>query len=127
MAIRHAAGKMPRSVQSFDLGPSSRRNHEHFPETGVGPAARLRSCGDDNEIDHNTFRDKDTEGQMLFIQGPGTTMCKRNWVHHNLFLDFRNSHKNNASGLHIGSSHRSMDSGFSVVEYNLFVRNVGEN
>ena len=83
--------------------------------------------GDDNEIDHNTFRDKETEGQMLFIQGPGTTMCKRNWVHHNLFLDFRKTNKNNASGLHIGSSHRSMDSGFTVVEHNLFVRNVGEN
>jgi poly(beta-D-mannuronate) lyase len=92
-----------------------------------GKSTFMTVDGDDNEIDHNTFRDKDTEGQMLFIQGPGTTMCKRNWVHHNLFLDFRNSHKNNASGLHIGSSHRSMDSGFSVVEYNLFVRNVGEN
>src|SRR5688500_2736367 len=83
--------------------------------------------GDDNEIDHNTFRDKKTEGQMCFVQGPGTDMAKRNWVHHNYFLDFGKGASNNASGLHFGSSHRSMDPGYSVAEYNLFVRNIGEN
>jgi poly(beta-D-mannuronate) lyase len=92
-----------------------------------GRATYLTVDGDDNEIDHNTFRDKQTEGQMLFVQGPGTKMAKRTWVHHNYFLDFRKGAPNNASGLHIGSSHRSMDSGFSVAEHNLFVRNVGEN
>ena len=83
--------------------------------------------GDDNEIDHNTFRDKKTEGQMLMIQGPGTKMARRNWAHHNLFRDFGKGAPNNASGLHVGSSHRSMDSGFTVAEHNLFVRNIGEN
>jgi poly(beta-D-mannuronate) lyase len=83
--------------------------------------------GDDNEIDHNLFRDKKTEGQMLMIQGPGTQMAKRNWVHHNFFRDFGKGAPNNASGLHVGSSHRSMDSGFTVAEHNLFVRNIGEN
>jgi len=94
----------------------------------AGRATFLDVLGDDNEIDHNTFRDKDTEGQMLFVQGPtGDKVAKRTWVHHNYFLDFLNSHKNNASALHIGSSGRSMDSAFSVVEHNLFVRTVGEN
>jgi len=94
----------------------------------TGRGTYLDVLGDDNEIDHNTFRDKDTEGQMLFIQGPsGDKAAKRTWIHHNYFLDFKDSHKNNASALHIGSSGRSMDSAFSVVEYNLFVRNVGEN
>jgi poly(beta-D-mannuronate) lyase len=83
--------------------------------------------GDDNEVDHNTFRDKNTEGQMLFVQGPGTQMAKRNWVHHNLFLNFGKGAPNNASGLHFGSSHRSMDPGYSVAEYNLFIKNIGEN
>ena len=92
-----------------------------------GRATYLTVDGDDIEIDHNTFRDKRSEGQMLFIQGPGTQMAKRAWVHHNYFLDFGRSGRNNSTGLHIGSSHRSMDSGFSVAEYNLFVRNVGEN
>jgi poly(beta-D-mannuronate) lyase len=64
---------------------------------------------------------------MCFVQGPGTDMAKRNWVHHNYFLDFGKGAPNNASGLHFGSSHRSMDPGYSVAEYNLFVRNIGEN
>ena len=91
-------------------------------------ATYLSIAGDDNEIDHNTFRDKDTEGQMLIVDGPnGSTVAQRTWIHHNAFLDFKQTHKNNASGLHIGSSGRSMSSSFSVVEHNLFVRNVGEN
>jgi poly(beta-D-mannuronate) lyase len=99
-----------------------------------GRATYLTVDGDDNEIDHNTFRDKNTEGQMLFVQGPGpgpgdapALMAKRNWVHHNYFLNFGKGAPNNASGLHFGSSHRSMDPGYSVAEYNLFVKNVGEN
>jgi poly(beta-D-mannuronate) lyase len=88
----------------------------------------LDVLGDDNEIDHNTFRDKDTEGEMLFIQGPSADKCARHtWIHHNCFVDFKNSHKNNASAVQIGLSSRSMDSAFSVVEFNLFLRNVGEN
>jgi poly(beta-D-mannuronate) lyase len=84
--------------------------------------------GDDNEIDHNTFRDKDTEGEMLIVQGPAPDkVTRRTWIHHNYFVDFRNSHKNNASAIQIGLSSRSMDSAFSVVEHNLFVRTVGEN
>ena len=90
-------------------------------------ATFLTVNGDDNEIDYNTFRDKNTEGQMLFVQGPGTQMARRNWVHHNLFLNFGKGAPNNASGLHFGSSHRSMDPGYSVAEYNLFIKNIGEN
>jgi hypothetical protein len=93
----------------------------------TGRATYMTVDGDDNEIDHNTFRNKKTEGQMLMVQGPGTQMAKRNWIHHNYFLDFGKGAPNNASGLHVGSSHRSMDSGFTVAECNLFVRNVGEN
>jgi poly(beta-D-mannuronate) lyase len=117
-AVRLPAGvhhcRFTRNVFALKVAPDGRSTY-------------MTIDGDDNEIDHNTFRDKDTEGQMLFVQGPGTTQAKRTWIHHNYFLDFRKSGKNNASGLHVGSSHRSMDSGFSVVEYNLFVRNVGEN
>jgi len=93
----------------------------------TGRSTYLTVNGDDNEIDHNTFRDKSTEGQMCFVQGPGTLMAKRNWVHHNYFLNFGKGAPNNASGLHFGSSHRSMDPGYSVAEYNLFVKNIGEN
>jgi poly(beta-D-mannuronate) lyase len=99
-----------------------------------GRSTYLTVNGDDNEVDYNTFRDKNTEGQMCYVQGtgpgPGDTpalMAKRNWVHHNYFVDFGKGAPNNASGLHFGSSHRSMDPGYSVAEYNLFVRNIGEN
>jgi poly(beta-D-mannuronate) lyase len=93
-----------------------------------GRGTYLSVFGDDNEIDHNTFRNKKTEGQMVYVQGPGRSeMARRTWVHHNAFLDFERSRRNNSTGLHIGSSYRSMSSAFSVAEYNLFVRNVGEN
>ena len=99
-----------------------------------GRSTYLTVNGDDNEIDHNTFRDKSTEGQMCLVNGTGpgpgdapALMAKRNWVHHNYFLKFGKGAPNNASGLHFGSSHRSMDPGYSLAEYNLFVRNVGEN
>ena len=93
-----------------------------------GRSAFLGISGHDNEIDYNLFRDKDTEGQMLYIQGPGgDAMAQRNWVHHNYFLNFRRTGRNNSTALHIGSSWRSMSSAFSVVEHNLFVNNVGEN
>ena len=84
--------------------------------------------GDDNEIDHNTFRNKDTEGQMFQVHGPGDrAMAQRTWIHHNHFHDFRNSRRNNSSALHIGNSGRSMSSSYCVVEHNLFVRTRGEN
>ena len=94
----------------------------------TGRARYLSVVGDDNEIDHNTFRNKDTEGQMLQVEGPGSSaMAHRTWIHHNYFHDFKNSRRNNSSALHIGRSGRSMSSAYSVVEHNLFVRTHGEN
>jgi poly(beta-D-mannuronate) lyase len=91
-------------------------------------ARYLSVSGDDNEIDHNIFRNKDTEGQMFHLQGPGSQgMAQRTWIHHNYFHDFRNSRRNNSSALHIGHSGRSMTPAYSVVEHNLFVRTEGEN
>ena len=61
--------------------------------------------GDDNEIDHNTFRDKNNEGQMLNISGPGgAAMAQRTWVHHNYFLDFAHCGANNAAPCTSGSA-----------------------
>ncbi len=94
----------------------------------TGRARYLSVNGDDNEIDHNTFRNKNTEGQMFQVEGPDSrTMAQRNWIHHNYFHDFRNSRRNNSSALHIGHSGRSMSSAYSVVEHNLFIRTTGEN
>jgi poly(beta-D-mannuronate) lyase len=94
----------------------------------TGRARYLSVVGDNIEVDHNAFRNKDTEGQMIQVQGPGDReMAQRTWIHHNYFHDFRNSRRNNSSALHIGHSARSMSSAFSVVEYNLFVGTQGEN
>jgi poly(beta-D-mannuronate) lyase len=90
--------------------------------------AYLTVSGDDHQIDHNTFRDKNTEGQMLQVQGPAApAMAQRTWIHHNYFLNFANSGRNNASALHIGHSSRSLTPAHSLVEYNLFVGTRGEN
>jgi poly(beta-D-mannuronate) lyase len=94
----------------------------------TGRARYLHVMGDDIEIDHNVFRNKDTEGQMVHVQGAGEReMAQRAWIHHNHFHDFRNSRRNNSSALHIGHSARSMTSAYAVVEHNLFARTEGEN
>src|SRR3954466_14274362 len=63
-------------------------------------ASYLTVSGDDNEIDHNTFQNKKTEGKMLEVLGPmGSTMAQRTWIHHNYFSNFENSEQNNSSAL----------------------------
>jgi hypothetical protein len=94
----------------------------------AGRARYLAVDGDDVEVDHNEFRDKRTEGQMIHVQGPGERgMGQRAWIHHNYFHDFRNSRANNSSAVHIGHSARSMSTAHAVVECNLFVRTDAEN
>jgi poly(beta-D-mannuronate) lyase len=91
-------------------------------------ACYLTVSGDDNEIDHNTFQNKKTEGKMLEVLGPtGSAMAQRTWIHHNYFSNFENSGQNNSSALHIGNSSRSLSPSHSLVEYNLFVKTRGEN
>jgi poly(beta-D-mannuronate) lyase len=120
----HKAGEM-----ELEAGVHHCRITRNVFELAVNRRARYLSVvGDDNEIDHNTFRNKSTEGQMFQVHGPGErAMAQRTWIHHNYFHDFRNSRRNNSSALHIGHSGRSMTSAYSVVEHNLFVRTRGEN
>jgi poly(beta-D-mannuronate) lyase len=88
----------------------------------------LMISGDDAEIDHNTFQNKFTEGQMIIVHGPSTNqMAQRTWIHHNCFTNFPNAHVNNCSAIQIGVSGRSMASGHSLVESNLFLQCRGEN
>jgi hypothetical protein len=90
--------------------------------------AYMTVSGDDHQIDHNTFRDKFTEGQMLQVQGPpAPAMAQRTWIHHNYFYNFPDTGLNNTSALHIGHSARSLTPANSLVEYNLFVGTRGEN
>ena len=85
-------------------------------------------AGSDCEIDHNEFRNKKTEGEMLLVVGPGTSeMAQHTWIHHNYFHDFKSPPANNCSAIQIGMSGRSMSSGWSITEYNLFTKCAGEN
>jgi len=97
-----------------------------FQLTGDGHYLLIE--GDDTEIDHNTFQNKFTVGQMVYVQGPGTSgMAQRTWIHHNCFTNFPDTHQNNCSAIQIGLSGRSLSPAHSLVEHNLFIGCRGEN
>lgn len=105
----------------------TRNLFECVPTELAGTKPYLNISGDDNEISYNTFQNKKDEGQMISVQGPGgDRMAKRTWIHHNYFNNFPPK-ANNCSAIQIGLSGRSMDSAFTLVEYNLFERTEGEN
>jgi poly(beta-D-mannuronate) lyase len=92
-----------------------------------GEGAYLTVAGDNVEVDHNEFRDKKTLGNMISVVGTGDQVAKKLWIHHNYFHDFANAGGNGAETIRFGLSGLSMSTGGGVVEYNLFVRCVGEN
>lgn len=103
-----------------------RFSHNLFECKGTGDYIHL--VGDDNQIDYNTFQHKTTEYQMVEVLGPaGNAMAKRNWIHHNYFWDFKNTNANNSAAIEVGYSSRSMDSSFTLIEWNLFIDCRGEN
>ncbi len=105
-----------------------RFTHNLFELTGTG--SYLIVAGDNSEIDYNTFQNKNTEGRMLLVEGPGPesdVMAQNVWVHHNYFSNFENSHHNNSSSIQFGRSWCSMATAYGIVEYNLFSNCRGEN
>lgn len=93
-----------------------------------GTGRYLLVSGDDSEIDHNTFQNKSTAGQMLSIHGPGSAgMAQNTWVHHNLFQNFTSIGANGGETLQIGLSGRSLTDAHTLVENNLFIMCNGEN
>jgi hypothetical protein len=94
----------------------------------TGDGRYLLVSGDDCEIDHNTFQNKSTVGQMLSVHGPGSSgMAQRTWIHHNLFQNFSSIGGNGGETLQIGLSGRSLTDAHTLVENNLFVNCNGEN
>ena len=117
----HASGKT-----KIDVGANHCRITRNLFECG-GKGAYLTVSGDDNQIDHNTFQNKFSEGQMISVQGPGGSgMAQRSWIHHNYFYKFAPT-SNNCGSIQVGLSGRSLSSAFTIVEHNLFVRTRGEN
>jgi hypothetical protein len=81
--LTHAIG----TVQAQAGTSHCRFTRNVFQLTGEG--RYLLVSGDDCEVDHNTFQNKSTAGQMFSIHGPGSSgMAQRTWVHHNLFQNF---------------------------------------
>jgi poly(beta-D-mannuronate) lyase len=104
------------------------RNIFRCRAAGRGNKPYLTIYGDATEIAFNTFEEKDTEGCMLTVQGPGKSgMAQQTWIHHNHFRDFKPSHANNSSAIQLGLSSRSLTSAHALVEYNLFEDCKGEN
>lgn len=93
-----------------------------------GDGEDLTIAGNDNEVDHNTFRNKNAMGRFLAIRGEGKQIAERLWIHHNYFKSQKDQGgKNGAETLQFGLSGFSLSSSNSVVEYNLFEDCAGEN
>lgn len=104
------------------------RNVYECAAAGTGNKPYLSVSGDDNEISYNTFQNKNTEGCMITIQGPGSSgMAQRTWIHHNYFYNFSPSGANNSSSIQPGLSGRSLTPAYTLVEKNLFIQCRGEN
>jgi poly(beta-D-mannuronate) lyase len=94
----------------------------------TGTGSYLTVSGDDGEVDHNTFQNKSTTGQMLSVQGGAVpAMAQRTWIHHNYFHDFTSVGGNGGETMRVGLSSRSLTDAHTLVENNLFVRCDGEN
>jgi len=93
-----------------------------------GQGYELLVSGNDAEVDRNCFQNKFAGGQMVYVQGPGTSeMAQHTWIHLNLFTNYPDTGQNNCSAIQIGLSGRSMAAAHSLVESNLFIRCRGEN
>jgi poly(beta-D-mannuronate) lyase len=92
-----------------------------------GDGAFLSVSGNDAEIDHNEFRDKQTPGSMIAIGGVGSQVARRLWIHHNYFHDLTTPGTNTAEMIRFGLSAFGLSTGAGLVEHNLFAACRGEN
>jgi poly(beta-D-mannuronate) lyase len=92
-----------------------------------GEGNYLLVAGHDAEIDRNEFRNKNTVGNMIDVRGSGSQVARRVWIHHNYFHDFASAGANGAETIRFGLSGLSLSTGDGLIEYNLFIRCVGEN
>lgn len=93
----------------------------------MGKGEDLTIAGSDQEIDHNTFENKNAMGRMLAVRGAGSQIAERLWIHHNYFKNYKDQGgANGAETLQFGLSGFSLSSSNSIVEYNLFEDCAGE-
>jgi poly(beta-D-mannuronate) lyase len=118
----HAAGHA-----KIGIGTRYCRFSQNIFET-PGDGEELTVAGSDQEIDYNTFQNKNAMGRFIAIRGEGKQIAERLHIHHNYFNNFTSQGgKNGAEALQFGLSGFSLSTSNSIVEYNLFERCQGEN
>jgi len=118
----HAASKARSSA-----GSSFCRWTNNIFET-PGDGEDLTIAGNDNEVDHNTFQNKNAMGRFIAIRGNGGQIAERLTIHHNYFKRHKDQGgKNGAEAFQFGLSGFSLSFSNSIVEYNLFEDCAGEN
>lgn len=93
-----------------------------------GEGENLTVAGNDTEVDHNSFQNKNAMGRFLAIRGSGKQIAERLWIHHNYFKTHKDQGgKNGAEAFQFGLSGFSLSTSNSIVEHNLFEDCAGEN
>jgi poly(beta-D-mannuronate) lyase len=93
-----------------------------------GDGEDLTIAGSDQEVDHNTFQNKNAMGRFIAVRGQDKQIAERLHIHHNYFNNQASQGgKNGAESLQFGLSGFSLSSSNSIVEYNLFEKCEGEN
>jgi poly(beta-D-mannuronate) lyase len=109
------------------IGTSFCRFTQNVFET-PGDGEDLTIAGSDQEVDHNTFQNKNAMGRFIAIRGEGKQIAERLHIHHNYFNNaVSQGGKNGAEAFQFGLSGFSLSSSNSIVECNLFERCAGEN
>ncbi|ACY48275.1 chondroitinase-B domain-containing protein [Rhodothermus marinus] len=78
-----------------------------------------------NRIDHNIFRDKQTLGNFITIDG-GDVVSQHDRIDHNYFYNIGPRAENEKEAIRVGWSELSLTDGYTVIEYNLFERCDGD-
>lgn len=102
-----------------------RWTHNLFQCPGTGEYLLLN--GNDQQVDYNTFQNKNALGRFIAVRGTGSQIAQRLWIHHNYFFSFLPQTGNGAETLQFGLSGYSLSSSNSIVEYNVFEQCAGEN
>lgn len=93
-----------------------------------GDGDNLTISGSDQEVDYNTFQNKNAMGRFIAMRGAGKQIAERLHIHHNYFYKAASQGgKNGAEAFQFGLSGFSMSLSNSIVEYNLFEQCEGEN
>lgn len=93
----------------------------------AGEGNYLSIVGNDHQVDHNTFQNKNSMGKFIGVRGTGKQIAERLWIHHNYFHNFAQQTGNGAEAVQFGLSGFSLSSSNSIFEYNLFENCEGEN